>query len=96
MKTQQEIIQRLANLKNHLKRKYPIKSVAIFGSYARNEQNDTSDLDIMIEFSGNIGIKFIDLADELDKDIGVKVDLVSRNGIKDRYYEVIESELIYV
>jgi len=70
--------------------------MAIFGSYTRMEQDDKSDLDILVEFDGNIGIRFIDLADEIEYFIGFKVDLVSRKGIKDKYYNTILSDLIYV
>jgi len=75
---------------------YPIKSIAIFGSYARKQQSDKSDLDLLVEFDGKIGIRFIDLADEIERLVGFKVDLVSRNGIKDKYYKSISSDLIYV
>lgn len=70
--------------------------MAIFGSYARNEQLDGSDIDIMVEFNDKIGILFIDLAEEIEKLIGSKVDLVSKNGIKERYYNAIKPDLIYV
>jgi predicted nucleotidyltransferase len=92
----QEIRKTLKEHRSQLLDKYPIKSIAIFGSYARNEQTDKSDIDILVEFNDNIGIKFIDLADELENYIGLKVDLVSRKGIKDRYYQVIKSDLVYV
>jgi predicted nucleotidyltransferase len=96
MRTLQEIKETLGNHKNRLFIDYPIKSMAIFGSYSRKEQNDSSDLDILVEFSDRIGIRFIDLADELEKIVGFKVDLVSRNGIKDKYLKSIDSDLIYV
>jgi len=70
--------------------------MAIFGSFARNEQTDDSDLDLMVEFNDKIGIRFIDLADELEDYIGIRVDLVSRKGLKDRYFRAIKSELVYV
>ena len=55
-----------------------------------------SDIDILIELNGQIGSKFIDLAEELEKSLGRRVDLVSKKGVKDRYLKSIESELIYV
>jgi predicted nucleotidyltransferase len=70
--------------------------MAIFGSYSRREQKDSSDLDILVEFSDKIGVRFIDLADELENIIGFKVDLVSKNGIKEKYLKSINSDLIYV
>ena len=92
----QEIRKTLTDHRSQLLDKYPIKSIAIFGSYARNEQTDNSDIDIMVEFNDKIGIKFIDLADELEDYIGIKVDLVSKNGIKDKYFQIIKPDLIYV
>lgn len=82
--------------KDKLYKDYPIKSLAIFGSYSRKEQTDNSDLDILVEFNDKIGIRFIDLADELERIIGFKVDLVSTKGIKEKYYKSISSDLIYV
>jgi predicted nucleotidyltransferase len=96
MKTLQEIKSTLGRHKQQLFSDYPIKSLAIFGSYARREQNDESDLDIVVEFNEKIGLRFIDLAEELENLIGFKVDLVSKNGIKKKYYKKIESDLTYV
>lgn len=95
MRSLQEIKTTLSNHKSRLFNDYPIKSMAIFGSYSRREQNDSSDLDILVEFTGNIGIRFIDLADELESIIGLNVDLVSKKGIKEKYLQSIDSDLIY-
>lgn len=96
MRTLQDIKNTLSSHKNRLFNDYPIKSMAIFGSYSRKEQKDTSDLDILVEFSDRIGIRFVDLADDLEKIVGLKVDLVSKKGIKEKYLKSIDSELIYV
>ncbi|MBK6964384.1 MAG: nucleotidyltransferase domain-containing protein [Bacteroidales bacterium] len=73
-----------------------MKSLAIFGSYARKEQNEESDLDLLFEFNDRIGSRFIDLTEEIEKLTGIKVDLVSRKGVKDKYYQRIQSDLTYV
>ena len=96
MKTITDITSVLQNHKSHLFSDYPIKSMAIFGSFSRMEQNEHSDVDILVEFNGKIGIRFIDLADELENIVGSKIDLVSKKGIKDNYYQAITSDLIYV
>ena len=75
---------------------YPIKSMAVFGSFARNEEGSGSDLDVLVEFNDKIGVRFIDLALELEKIVELKVDLVSKKGIKKGYLESIEEDLIYV
>lgn len=96
MRTLQEIEETLSSHRNRLFHDYPIQSMAIFGSYSRKEQSDSSDLDILVEFSDKIGVRFIDLAEELENIIGLKVDLVSKKGIKEKYLQSIDSDLIYV
>lgn len=96
MKSLNDLKTVLTQNKQKLFKEYPIKSIAIFGSYARKEQNKASDLDLIVEFKDSIGIRFIDLADDLENLIGIKVDLVSKNGIKNKYFEAIKSDLIYV
>lgn len=97
------MMETLGNIKTLLKKhkpqlcaKYPIVSLAIFGSYSRNEQTNTSDVDILVDFSAPIGIKFIDLADDLEQILGKNVDLVSKKGIKEPYFNAIKSDLLYV
>ena len=82
--------------KQRLTEKYGLSLIAIFGSYARNQQTEDSDIDILVEFRKPIGIEFIDLADELEDILKLKVDLVSKKGIKDKYLKSIETELEYV
>ncbi len=94
--TTEQIRKKLSVLLIELKKKYPIKSFEIFGSCARGDQTEISDLDILVEFNGKIGIEFVDLAEELEKKLGIKVDLVSRMGVKDKYFAEISKELIVV
>ncbi len=96
MKSLSQIKSTLNKHKKRLFKEYPIKTMVIFGSYARKEQTNESDLDLMVEFNGQIGIRFIDLAEEIENLVGFKVDLVSRNGIKDKYYQTIQSDFVYV
>jgi predicted nucleotidyltransferase len=70
--------------------------MAIFGSYARGDNSLSSDLDLLVEFDSKVGIKFIDLADEVESILGIRVDLVSKNGVKEKYLRSINSDLIYV
>ncbi len=96
MAPKEDLLLKLRDLKKKLSKKYPIASMALFGSYSRNEQFSHSDIDILVELNGKIGSKFIDLAEELESALGSKVDLVSRNGIKSKYLRAIEEDLIYV
>jgi uncharacterized protein len=87
---------KLVEHKQRLYSRYGVSNIAIFGSYARNQQNDRSDLDILVEFNKPIGIDFIDLAEELEQILSIKVDLVSKRGLKERHFKAIEKELYYV
>ncbi len=62
------IINILQQAKPSLQKNYGVQSLALFGSYSRNTAvTGKSDIDVMVEFSEPIGIRFIDLADELEK-----------------------------
>jgi predicted nucleotidyltransferase len=76
--------------------RYHLKSIGIFGSFTREDFKDDSDIDILIDYEQPIGIEFIDLAEELEKILNLKVDLVSKNGIKPKYLEEIQKDLVYV
>ncbi|MCX6198664.1 MAG: nucleotidyltransferase family protein [Bacteroidetes bacterium] len=96
MKTREEILATLRAYKPELMKKYPIQSLALFGSYARNEATEESDIDVMVEFNGNIGIGFIRMALELEDVLKNKVDLVSAGGVQEYYLQEINKDRIYV
>jgi len=80
--------------KEDLCRRYPIHRIALFGSWARGEQTPTSDVDILVDVAPSIGWNFVSLADELERLLGVKVDLVSTRAIRPALWAEIEPELI--
>jgi predicted nucleotidyltransferase len=86
----------LSGLKPELISKYYVSSLGLFGSVVRNDFTINSDIDIIVTFNRPVGMEFIDLANELEKKLNRKVDLVSKNGIKEKYYRIIEPEIIYV
>ncbi len=97
MADKQTILATLKRVKPSLEKKYGVKDLALFGSYSRNTAvPGKSDVDVMVDFSQPIGLAFVDLADELELLLQLKVDLVSRGGIKPKYFTVIEPDLIYV
>lgn len=96
MTTFSTISQTLAAKRDYLFSKYPLKSMAVFGSFSRGDNRPDSDVDILVEFTGPVGIEFIDLALELEDLLGRKVDLVTRQGIKERYFKYVEPDLKYV
>jgi predicted nucleotidyltransferase len=82
--------------KQELFNEYPIKSLALFGSFSRGDFNENSDVDIMVEMSEPKAFAFIDLSYALENILKRKVDLVSKNGIKDKYYSYLEKDIQYV
>ena len=96
MKTLEEVKSILENHKARLHKVYDVYELGVFGSYSRNDQNSGSDIDILVDFDKPVGLEFIELAFELEALLGLKVDLVSKNGIKPRYLEAVKEDLIYV
>jgi uncharacterized protein len=88
---------KLLNQKPFLSEKFKVKEVGIFGSFARGEQAEASDIDILVEFSEPISFfTFIDLEDHLSEILGVRVDLVSKKALKPHIGKNILEELVEV
>ena len=96
MTTLQNIKTKLTELKPILQQKYPVESIAIFGSYARNEQTEESDVDVMIELNGKMGIDFIRMANEIEDYLGIKTYVLTKRSMKPKFFARIENSLIYV
>ena len=92
-----QILTILKNSKKDLEKRYPISELALFGSYARGDFNEHSDIDILVDFTARIdGFDYIRLAHELEDTFNYKIDLVSRHAIKPGYLPFVEKNLIHV
>ncbi|MGV8127653.1 MAG: nucleotidyltransferase family protein [Methanothrix sp.] len=97
-------MKRLADIQEILRQKKPILrerfgvlEIGIFGSFARGEEKDASDLDILVELERPVGlIKFVGLQNYLSDELGEKVDLVTKSALKPRIKKNILSEVVYV
>ena len=98
MKNLEEIRKILAEHKEIIREKYGVVITGIFGSYSRGEQKESSDIDILVEIEKPIGFKFFELWDELEELLGVKVDLLTIDAVKQKklLWESIKEDLIYV
>lgn len=96
MYTLEQIVQILRNHKPELQKKYPISQLGVFGSYARGDAAEGSDIDIAVEIVGPMGLSFIAMADEIEGLFGIKVDVVPQRSIKPDYLPYVEKDIIYV
>jgi len=97
MKGFDEIRSVLSDQKEFLRNKYRIKEISIFGSVARREEDDISDIDILVDFSEPIGFfAFLELEEFLEQLLGRKVDLVSRKALKPKIGDRILKEAVSV
>lgn len=94
MPSPEDILTTLREQHTLLRRRYPIRRLALFGSWARGEAREDSDVDVLVEVDPSIGLRFVDLGEELERALGRRVDLVSRRAIKPSLWARIEPELI--
>jgi predicted nucleotidyltransferase len=77
-------------------KKYGVKSIAIFGSVARNEATEGSDIDILVEFGQSVGLfEFVRIKTRLEKILNRPVDLVTPEALKKQLKEQILKEAVY-
>lgn len=96
MKSTQEVIQILERAKPELAREFGVTRLAVFGSYARGEQHDGSDVDILVEVAPSIGLRFVDLAERIEALLGIRSEVISRRAIPPRHWALIEKDLLDV
>ncbi len=90
MLNKEELFEKIAQvLKNKGARK-----IAIFGSYARNEQKPGSDIDVIVEFSGRKSLlELVRIERELSEILGIRVDLLTEKSISPYLIDSIKKEM---
>jgi predicted nucleotidyltransferase len=96
MKTLKEIEKIIKQHQRELEEKYKVKKIGVFGSYARGDQSEDSDIDILVEFKEPVGFLFIHLADFLEEILESEVDLVTPDAIKPNRRSYIMEDVSYV
>jgi len=86
---QQKELVRILNLlranKKLLQEQFSVKRMWLFGSFARGDFSNHSDVDILVEFDKRVGLKFLQLEAFLEGLLKRKVDLVTPRAIKNPY-----------
>ncbi len=86
--------EKLRELLPALAEEYRVTSLALFGSYLRDEQTQGSDLDLLVEFEETPSLfRFIELENLLTDELGVEVDLVMKDALKPRIGKRILEEI---
>jgi uncharacterized protein len=97
MRTLEEIKQLLKQSKSVLQENYRVTELGIFGSYVRGEQNEASDVDVLIDYEKAPTLfKLVELRNYLNELTGMKVDVVTKKGLKPRIRERVLSEVVYL
>jgi len=98
MKTLEEVKKILAEHKDEIREKYRVVILGVFGSYAREEQKETSDVDIIVELERPIGLKFYEFWDYIENILGTKADVLTLSALKQKtlLWEKVKEDIIYV
>ena len=95
MNSIQQIKKTIKSNRADLVKDYKVSFIGIFGSYAAGKMKESSDIDILVEFSETPDIfTFIKLEDHLSKLLGLKVDMVTKKALKSTIRERILKEVI--
>lgn len=83
--------------KQEMVRQFGIRHLAVFGSIARDEAREDSDVDVLVEFEGGATFdKFMGLKIYLETLLETRIDLVTPSAIRPRMKPLIEKDLVYV
>lgn len=98
MKAIEEVRTLLAEHQEDLRRRFGVRVVGIFGSFARGEAGPVSDVDLLIELERPLGWEIVDVKEYLEALLGLRVDIVTRGALrkKPRLRQTIEEDLIRV
>jgi|SRR5690349_17619799 predicted nucleotidyltransferase len=98
--TRDHIIHSLRKEQTYLKAEFGVSKIGLFGSFAKRQADQDSDIDILVEFERPIGFRFLELVDYLEAVLGRKVDVLTPAGIENiriaRVAQNIAESLVYV
>lgn len=96
MMTKNEILATLKEIKPVLYQEYAVKEIGLFGSFSEGSNTEDSDIDILVELEKPIGWKFFTLEIYLEQIFERKIDLVTKNALKEQIRERILKQVNYV
>ena len=92
-----EVIKILRLFKAEFSERFGIKSLGLFGSFARMQQQESSDVDVVVSLKESDFFTLVAIQEELEKKIGHKVDVVNfRDTLRDSFKANILKDAIFV
>jgi len=93
----QTLIDKLKIVAGEVQRRYRAEILGIFGSYVRGEERETSDLDVLVRFAkGATLFDLVGVADFLEEILGIRVDVVPVDGVREEIRDRILREAVYL
>ncbi|MGD1891230.1 MAG: nucleotidyltransferase family protein [Cyclobacteriaceae bacterium] len=96
METPQEIENKIRAIKPYLANEFGVNQIGYFGSFAKGDYHQDSDVDVLVAFNKKIGWKFFDLKDYLESVLDRKVDLVTERSLKKQWKQAILQQVRYI
>lgn len=92
------IIRKLESSLTDIQKKYGVKRIGLFGSYARGDEHTDSDIDILVEFNSGKATfdNFMQLASDLEEIFQKHVDLLTCDGVSRYIKPYIDKEVIWI
>jgi len=81
MITKEKAIQILQASLPHIRNKYHVQRIGLFGSIAAGRNKEESDVDIVVEFSKQLGLEYFEMIEFLEKQFNQKVDVITSEGL---------------
>ncbi len=89
MLTKENLVGLLREMFPRLAATYGVSKIALFGSFAAGIPRGDSDVDLLVEFNRPMGLQFMELADDLENQLGRRVDILTGEGLSDiRIFQV--------
>ncbi len=72
--------------------KYGVNRLSLFGSYARNEADEDSDIDLLVDRGNLTGFAYGGFYGDIQRALGVKTDMLTTSGIRHKFWDVIKKD----
>jgi hypothetical protein len=98
--TRENVIQRLQQEQAYLAAEFGVRKIGLFGSFARKQEDEASDIDLVVELERPLGFRFLELVDYLEAVLDREVDVLTPAGIENiriaKVAQSITESLVYV